>query len=436
MHPSANIRGAASSHLAGRTIILAVTGSIGAVKTVELARELLRHGADVIPVMSEAATRIIHPDALEFATGNAPILRLSGQAEHIAHLGDVPGRADLLLVAPATANTVAKMALGIDDTTVTTFATVAFGGKVPVVVAPAMHEGMLEHPMVAKHARTLIDQLGVTWVEPMREEKKAKLADIEAIVEAVIHTLATKGRQRGPLAGKRALVISGATTEAIDPVRILTNRSSGRTGHLIAQELHRLGAQVELWEGYTTEPVPAHLAAVTKRYSSHADLLRLTKQANLGGVAQIWMPAAIGDYSAAPAKQKIESGQRTLELSLKPLSKVIESVRRKAPKATLVAFKAESDATKLMTRAQERLRRYKADFIVGNTSDAFGAASTTAHLVQADQSSTTFVGAKEQVIPAIVRAVAKAPKATKGAARPAPKPRTARQARNVRKADK
>src|ERR1041384_2209252 len=115
MHPVENTRGTLSQHLAGRRIVLGVCGSIAAVKTVELARELIRHGADVVPVMTDAATRILHPDALEFATGHKPVLRLTGAVEHVSLLGDVKGKADLLLVAPGTANTVSKMALGIDD---------------------------------------------------------------------------------------------------------------------------------------------------------------------------------------------------------------------------------------------------------------------------------------------------------------------------------
>ncbi|MEA3165201.1 MAG: phosphopantothenoylcysteine decarboxylase / phosphopantothenate---cysteine ligase, partial [Thermoplasmata archaeon] len=109
-HPVENIRGSLSHHLEGRRIVLAVCGSIAAVKAVELARELIRHGADVVPVMSASATRILHPDALHFATGHQPIVRLTGAVEHVSLLGDVPGKADLLLVAPATANTVSKMA--------------------------------------------------------------------------------------------------------------------------------------------------------------------------------------------------------------------------------------------------------------------------------------------------------------------------------------
>lgn len=407
MHPVGNIRGTASNHLDGRRIVLAVAGSIAAVKAVELARELIRHGADVVPVMSSAATRILHPDALEFATGHAPIVQLSGQVEHVALLGKVEGRADLLLVAPATGNTVAKMALGIDDGPVTTCATVAFGSGVPVVVAPAMHEVMLDQPILADHKATLIRRLKVTWIEPTREENKAKLADIEAIVEAVIHRLANDPARPGPLAGKKALVVSGATVEAIDPVRILTNRSSGRSGHLIATELARLGAHVTLWQGHATQPLPQHLAAHTTRFDSHADLMRLARGKGVAGFDHIWMPAAIGDYGAKPAKAKIPSGEASLTLELGPLPKVAEVLRKAAPKATLVAFKAESDADGLLAAAQQRLKRYGAQFIVANTASSFGAEDTTVHLVHA-KGHESFTGPKSDVLPTVVDLVAMA----------------------------
>jgi phosphopantothenoylcysteine decarboxylase/phosphopantothenate--cysteine ligase len=403
-HPVENIRGSLSHHLEGKRVVLAVAGSIAAVKAVELARELIRHGADVVPVMSDAATRILHPDALEFATGRKPVTRLTGAVEHVALLGDVPGKADLLLVAPATANTVSKMALGIDDSPVTTCATVAFGTKTPIVVAPAMHEAMLGHAVVQHHARTL-REMGVAWVEPLHEEKKAKLADVEAIVEEALFTLANKGKEKGPLAGKRALVVSGSTAEAIDPVRVITNRSSGRSGLLIATELRRLGADVALWQGHASVEVPSHLAHTVVRFSSHADLARLVAAADLSGFDQVWMPAAIGDYAAAPSASKIASGKPSLDLRLKPLPKVVEAVRKAAPQAVLVAFKAESDAKALLRQAKDRLARYGAQFVVANTSDAFGADDTELLLVSA-KGHETLKGPKSEVLPTVVDLVA------------------------------
>jgi phosphopantothenoylcysteine decarboxylase / phosphopantothenate---cysteine ligase len=417
VHPIENIRGSLSHHLEGRHIVLGVCGSIAAVKTVELGRELVRHGARVTAVMTDAATRIVHPDALHFATGEPPLLRLTGAVEHVALLGDVPGKADLLLVAPATANTIAKLALGIDDSPVTTCATVAFGTRTPVVVAPAMHEAMLGHPVVLDHVRTLVDRLGATWVEPLHEEKKAKLADVDAIVEAVLHRLAN-GSKPGPLAGKKALVVSGSTAESIDPVRVITNRSSGRSGLVIATELQRLGAEVTLWQGHATVEVPAHLARRVVRFDGHADLMAAVQAADLSSYHQVWMPAAIGDYAPTAAKGKIPSGKRRLSLELAPLPKVVEAIRKAAPHAVLVAFKAESDPKALLGQAKDRLKRYGAQFVVANTSDAFGSDHTDLLLVHA-KGQERLHGPKSEVLPTVVGlvalAAAKPPQAAKAA---------------------
>ena len=139
MHPADEIRGSKSNKLAKKKIVLGVTGSIAAVETVKLARELIRNGAEVFPVMTKSATKIIHPDALWFATGNKPIVELSGATEHVSFCGRVKYPADLLLISPCTANTISKIAHGIDDTTVTTFASTAIGSSVPIMIVPAMH---------------------------------------------------------------------------------------------------------------------------------------------------------------------------------------------------------------------------------------------------------------------------------------------------------
>ena len=136
--------------LAGKQIVIAVTGSIAAVEVIKLIHALRRCGAVVQPVMSHAATGIIHPDALTYASGRETITRLSGHVEHITWCGE-GGSADLLLIAPCTANTLGKIACGIDDTPVTTFATTALGSKKPVIVVPAMHNSMYRHPAVTEN---------------------------------------------------------------------------------------------------------------------------------------------------------------------------------------------------------------------------------------------------------------------------------------------
>ena len=188
MHPVYEIKESKDTLLKNKKIVLAITGSIAAVETVKLSRELIRHGAEVIPVMTKSATKIIHPDALWFATGNKPILELTGATEHVSYLGRVKKPADLLLISPATANTISKISHGIDDTTVTTFVTTAIGSKIPIIIVPAMHLSMYDHKIIQKNIENL-KNIGVNFIEPNIEKNKAKLPSIEKIVSKVIKTI-------------------------------------------------------------------------------------------------------------------------------------------------------------------------------------------------------------------------------------------------------
>src|SRR4030043_1599112 len=180
MHPVEDIRGSKSQLLKEKIIILAVTGSIAAVETIKLARELIRHGAEIIPVMSPAATKIIHPDSLWFATGKKPVIKLSGATEHVSYCGQVKNPSDMLLICPCTANTISKIAYGIDDTSVTTFATTAIGSKIPVIIVPAMHLSMYNHKIIQKNIQKL-KKIDITFIEPYIEKNKAKIQDINKI---------------------------------------------------------------------------------------------------------------------------------------------------------------------------------------------------------------------------------------------------------------
>src|SRR4030042_4174163 len=148
MHPAEELRGKKNNKLLHKHIVLGITGSIAAVECVKLARELIRHGADVYPIMTHDATKIIHPYALEFATGNKPIVEITGKTEHVSFCGQIQQPADMLLISPCTANTISKIAHGIDDTVVTTFATTAIGSGLPVLIVPAMHLSMYNHKII------------------------------------------------------------------------------------------------------------------------------------------------------------------------------------------------------------------------------------------------------------------------------------------------
>ena len=176
-----------SRKLVGKKIVLAIPGSIAAIEAVKLARELIRHGAEVRAVMSENAQKIIHPYAMEFATGNPVVTEITGFIEHVELAGDHRDKADLILVYPATANTISKIACGIDDTPVTTIVTTAFA-HTPIMIAPAMHSTMYEHPIVRENIEKL-RKLGVEFIQPRFEEGKAKVAPIEEVVYRVIKKL-------------------------------------------------------------------------------------------------------------------------------------------------------------------------------------------------------------------------------------------------------
>ncbi len=183
-HPSEDIIGTKGDELKDKKIVLCITGSVAAIKSPELARELMRHGAQVFPVMTKTAQRIIQPDLMEWATGNPVITKLTGKIEHVALGKD----ADLILVAPATANTISKIACGIDDTTVTSVVSVAFGLGKPILLVPAMHESMYRHPILIQNIEKL-RSLQCEFIGPEIEEGKAKIVSVEQTVKAVINRL-------------------------------------------------------------------------------------------------------------------------------------------------------------------------------------------------------------------------------------------------------
>jgi phosphopantothenoylcysteine decarboxylase / phosphopantothenate---cysteine ligase len=186
-HPSDEIIGTKGTELKNKNIVICITGSVAAIKSPEIARELIRHGARIFTVMSKMAQRIIHPDLMEWATGNSVVTELTGKTEHVVLGKDT----DLILVAPATANTISKIACGIDDTPVTSVITVAFGTSVPIFIVPAMHETMYKHPILIQNIEKL-RSLKCEFIGPEIEEGKAKIAQVEKIVKSVIAKFAKR----------------------------------------------------------------------------------------------------------------------------------------------------------------------------------------------------------------------------------------------------
>ncbi len=350
-----SLRGRKNKKLEGKKIVLGVTGSIAAVESVKLARELVRRGADVVAVMSEAAKKIIHPYALEFATDNPVIDEITGKIEHV-ELFEKDGKADLFLIAPATANTIAKIANGIDDTPVTTMATVALGSGKKIIVAPAMHESMIKNRAVAE-AMEKLKSFGVEIVEPKFEEGKAKFPEIEKICLHVERALYKKDFK-----GYKVLVTSGPTYEFLDPIRFISNRSSGKFGYEIALEFWRRGAEIVY---VSSKDVPfslpnfKHVKVVSVKDMLEACLAN--KDCDIFVSA-----AAAADFTIEMQGSKIKTTEE-LNLILKAAPKVLKEVR-KVSDCKIIGFKAETGVSdeELERIALSKMEEDRIDMIVAN----------------------------------------------------------------------
>ncbi len=349
-------------------VVLGVTGCIAAYKGCEVLRELQRHELDVHVVMTAAATRFVTPMTFE-ALSRHPVYHdqcVAGTTSGIRHIS-LADQADLLLIAPATANTLGKLAHGIADDALSTL---YLATKAPVVVAPSMNVNMYEHPAVVESLAVLRAR-GVTVVEPGSGylacgwQGKGRLAETRDIVEA---GLAALGRRRD-LEGETVLVTAGPTVEDIDPVRFLSNRSSGRMGYRVAEAARDRGASVVLISGPTSLRPPSGVQVVAVRSAEemkHAVLERL-KAATIVVAA-----AAVSDYRpvvAAPAKLKKNPGADALELVQTP--DILEAVGAAKGSRIVVGFAAETES--LVQNARAKLVAKNVDLVVANDVSREGA---------------------------------------------------------------
>src|SRR3989441_5878679 len=269
-HLSKDITSSKGRELAGKKIALLVTSSVASFKAPEIARELMRHGAAFHAATPPSTEKMIGADLLEWATGNPVVTHLTVKLEHFALGGKSEGHADMVLIPPATANTIGKLASGIDDTPVTTVAATAIGSKIPVLIAPAMHEPLYDHPIVQQNIARL-EEAGIEFIQPEVVEGKAKIAATDRIVRAVIGRL---GAQKKDLKGRRVLVTAGPTVEHIDPIRVITNRSSGKMGTTIAEETAERGAETTLILGPGSATPPKGVKTI--RIESTEEMLSAT----------------------------------------------------------------------------------------------------------------------------------------------------------------
>jgi len=358
---------AAPGALTGKRVALGVTGSIAAYKAVNLLRSLTRLGATVSVVMTKAATRFVTPMTFEVLSGGPVTTDLFEAHQEMKHLS-IPDKADVIVVAPATANFLAKAAVGLADDVLSTM---LLTSRCPLIVAPAMDGDMWMHPTVQDHVRTLRSR-GAIVLDPEEGPlasgmvAQGRLAAESRILESIEHALLPLS----DLKGQRVLVSAGPTQEAIDPVRYISNRSSGKMGYALAEAARSRGADVILVSGPTAlaPPVGVRVVPVTTA-KDMADAM----SAHFNWASVVIMAAAVADFRPKdPASQKIKKGTAAvppLELERAPDILAMLSARRTSQ--ILVGFAAETQ--QLIQHASDKLNAKGLDLIVANDVTQTGA---------------------------------------------------------------
>jgi phosphopantothenoylcysteine decarboxylase/phosphopantothenate--cysteine ligase len=354
-----------NSVLYNKRIVLGVSGSIACYKAADLASKLTQAGAQVDTILTQSATQFVTPLTFQSVTGRRAYTDedLWGSEAHVLHIG-LGHRADLLLIVPATANTLAKLAHGQSDDLLSV---TALAATCPLVVAPAMDGGMFAHPATQENLRLLVAR-GATVVGPEAghlasgQVGQGRLSDPVAILGKIRYLLS----RQGPLAGRKVVVTAGGTREAVDPVRYLTNRSSGKQGYAVAQAALDAGAEVMLITTVEGLPLPAGAERIVVESALELKDAVLTASAHADILV---MAAAVADFRPAQAathKIKKEGGVPTISLAANPdiLLAVAEQRREVGRPIVTVGFAAETD--NLLEHAQSKLERKALTFIVAN----------------------------------------------------------------------
>ncbi len=359
-HPSNEVRGTYSTSLEGKKIVLGVTGGIAVYKSVDIAREFVRRGADVHVVMTPEASKLTSPELFKWATGNEVYVEFQGEVGHVA----LSRTCDAMVIAPATANTIAKLASGIADTSVTLTALNFIGLRKHLLLVPSMHLAMYQSPQVGEALRRL-KTYGVKILEPKVEGVRAKLPNVDTIVfsgEVLI--------LRGPdLKGFRVLVTAGPTREFLDPVRFITNASSGRMGIAVAREAFFRDADVTLVHGPIEDSlIPSYVRTV--RVTTTDEMLNaVIKELKSSDYDAVILAGAPSDFKFKEvSKEKVDSNIGLLNLTLEPTPKISQEIR-KVFNGLVVGFAAETvggDLNELRVRAKRKLVERRFNLIVAN----------------------------------------------------------------------
>lgn len=359
--------------LKGRKIIVGITGGIAVYKVAELVRLLKKEGMEVQVVMTEAATRFVSPLSFEVLSGRAVLSDQFASTGGVSHI-ELTDWADLMLIAPATANTIGKIATGIADNLLTTM---VMACPKPVVVAPAMNHRMFENPIVQANIKRL-EELGYVFVGPEEGELacgwsgRGRLVEPSCMVEAVKDVLTPK-----ELSGERLLVTAGPTREPIDPVRFVSNRSSGKMGYELAKEGRRRGAEVVLITGPTHLKPPYGITTVrvSTAEEMYGAVMSYFPQSTI-----LVMAAAVADYRPKTVyTEKVKKKDSSLTLELERTVDILKELGRSKGGKLLVGFALETE--NLLENAKKKLGEKNLDLIVANSPASMDSDVSTAVLI-------------------------------------------------------
>ena len=358
--------------LSDKRIVLGVTGSIAAYKAADLASKLTQAGAQVYVILTGAAQKFVTPLTFQSVTGRRAYTDqdLWGNEAHVLHVG-LGHAADLFVIAPCTANTIAKLAQGQADSLL---AVTALAIRSPLLIAPAMDGGMYDHPATQENIE-ILKKRGAAFIGPAEGHLASGLSGVGRMLETaeiIGHIRVVLGRN-GPLAGKKVVVTAGGTQEPLDPVRVLTNRSSGKQGYAIAQAALDIGAQVTLITTPTSliPPVGAKLIRIETAREMLAAVLAESAESDA-----LVMAAAVADFRPKDrAKDKIKKEGGIPQIELEATEDILKTVAKQRAETrcprVVVGFAAES--RDLLENASHKLKSKGLDFIAANDISASGA---------------------------------------------------------------
>ena len=364
--------------LNGKKIILGITGGIAAYKAIELARLFIKSGASVWPVMTKASANFITPLTLQTITGNPVALDMFDLTEEsrISHI-ELAEKADIVVVAPATANIIGKVASGIADDLLTT---VIMATRAPLLFAPAMNSNMYENKIVEANIERL-KKNGYSFIGPEEGELacgyegRGRLAPIEDIVDAAEECLAPKD-----LKGEKVLVTAGPTREAIDPVRFISNPSSGRMGYAIARAAKRRGAEVVLVSG------PSHLnppRGVTFIKTTTAEEIAEATMRHYPQSTVVIMAAAVSDYRPRIShRKKVKKEEARINIELERTQDILKELGSRKRGQFLVGFALETE--NMLANAKKKLKEKRLDMIVANDPGGFDGEITQVTIIEGE----------------------------------------------------